>query len=91
LFGLNLSPVSSGTNVWRAAFENQLSEQRMFENVASEFAKLFTRTVGWLAMDVALYQGNSIASKRKKREDGSDDSEPLSENGNFIFLSTLSL
>jgi hypothetical protein len=56
LFGLNLSPVSSGRNVWRAAFENQLSEQRIFENVASELAKLFTRTVGWLAMDVALYQ-----------------------------------
>jgi hypothetical protein len=39
-----------------------------------DFNMLFTlRIVGWLTMDGVLYQGNSIASKRKKREE---------ENGN---------
>ena len=33
---------------------------------------LVFRIPGWLSLDMALYQGNSIASKRKKREEGAE-------------------
>ena len=33
------------------------------------------RIVGWLTMDGVLYQGNSIASKRKKREDETENED----------------
>lgn len=73
IFGFDLTPAPKRSNVWRNAFESQLTEQKMFDNVAFEVAKFFTRIIGWLSMDVSLYQGNSIASKRKKREDNTLD------------------
>ena len=83
MFGFNLTPAPAGSNVWRNAFESQLTEQKMFDNVAFEVAKFFTRIVGWLSMDVALYDGNSIASKRKKRQ------TDLNEGTSFSFLGLL--
>jgi hypothetical protein len=37
----------------------------MFDNVASEVAKFFGRIIGWLSMDLAVYQGHSIASRSR--------------------------
>ena len=82
MFGFNLTPAAKGANVWRKAFESQLTEQKMFDNVAFEVAKFFTRIAGWLSMDVALYTGANIASKRKKRDD-EDDLHDTDDDGSF--------
>jgi hypothetical protein len=51
---------SSG-DVWKNAFESQLSEQRMFDNVANVVSNFFIRVVGWTFLELLLYQGrNSI-------------------------------
>ena len=42
LLGFNLTPATSA-NVWQKAFEGQFSEQKMFDNIATEVAKFFTR------------------------------------------------
>ena len=54
---------------WRKTFVSQFDELELFKGVATEFANLIVRLVGWIAMELILYQGNQLGSKRKKREE----------------------
>ena len=56
---------------WRKTFVSQFDELELFKGVATEFANLIVRLVGWIAMELILYQGNQLGSKRKKREEQS--------------------
>ncbi len=38
------------------------------DNIAKEVSNLVSRSIGWVALDLALYHGQSLLSKRKKRE-----------------------
>jgi hypothetical protein len=67
LNGINLTPGSGP--VWKKAFENQLSEQVIFNNAANVFSSLFIRIMGWLVLDMVLYQsGNLFGSSEKNNE-----------------------
>jgi len=55
LKGIYLMPASG--DVWKSAFESQLSEQRMFDNVANVVANFFIRIVGWMFLEMLIYQG----------------------------------
>jgi hypothetical protein len=37
--------------------------------MVGDVVKFFVRVIGWLSLDMVVYQGNSLISKRRKRED----------------------
>jgi hypothetical protein len=41
--------------------------------MVGDVVKFFVRVIGWLSLDMIVYQGNSMISKRRKREDFSED------------------
>ncbi len=43
---------------------------KLMDNIAKEVSNLVSRSIGWVALDLALYHGHSLLSKRKKRETG---------------------
>ena len=43
------------------------------ENIAKEVSNFVSRTIGWITLDFALYQGHSLLSRRKKRETFQED------------------
>jgi hypothetical protein len=56
--------------VWFKLLEKQFSEMKLMDNIAKEVSNLVSRSIGWVALDLALYHGHSLLSKRKKRETG---------------------
>jgi hypothetical protein len=56
---------------WRKTFVDQFAELQLLKSVATEFALLIIRFVGWISVELILYQGNQLSSKRKKREGNS--------------------
>ncbi len=56
---------------WRKTFVSQFGELQLLKGVATEFAFLIIRLVGWIGVELILYQGNQLGSKRKKRAEQS--------------------
>ena len=40
----------------------------MFENLSNDAVFAVTRFVGWIVLDLLLYGGNSLLSRRKRRD-----------------------
>ena len=50
-------------------FYFKFSEKNMFENLARDAMIAVTQFIGWIVLDVAIYQGKSLFNrKRKKRQ-----------------------
>jgi len=54
--------------LWMETFSNVFTETSLLKILATEFGLLTIRIVGWLAVELILYQGNQLGSKRKKRD-----------------------
>ena len=51
----------------------QFSEKKILDFIASEIAKVMTRTIGWLTLDFILYGSqNWFSRRRKKREEAQE-------------------
>ena len=47
---------------------NQFSREKVSAQMAREITLAIFKIVGWVALEAFIYQGNSVLSKRKKRE-----------------------
>lgn len=57
---VELDPVEPGTNVWELAWERNLREQGLINNIVKELLNAFTRIVGWTTLELLLYGGSGL-------------------------------
>ena len=64
--GLPLSDLelqsAEGTNIWKTAWEKNLSEQNIFNQIVGWPIKAGLRMFGWLTIDMLLYGGRTLFS-----------------------------
>ena len=60
--------------LWLETLSNVFTETSLLKTLATEFGLLTVRLVGWLALELILYQANQLGSKRKKRENAGQGS-----------------
>jgi hypothetical protein len=44
----------------------------MFENLARDATSAVTQFIGWIVLDVAVYQGKSLLNKKRKKRQTND-------------------
>ena len=56
---IELTPATSG-NVWKSAWEKNLGQQNLLNNVVKEILNAFSRILGWVALDLAFYGTSNL-------------------------------
>ena len=64
--GFRFKPASGP--VWRAAFEGQISEQAIFDQIAANFYNIVRSVVSWLAIEIVVHRGENFFQKSKNEQ-----------------------
>ena len=54
--------------VWKKSFEDQLSEQNIFDNFTTNLVGIVRSVAGWLAIELFLYRGQFFFSKSESEK-----------------------